>query len=159
MSQSDPKSPDPDKKDLRLRSFDRSLPMALLRARDSVMKKFIPTLQEYGLSAQQWRSIRALIQEDGLEISTLAKRCHLLMPSMSRIIQNLESRNLLVRKNVESDQRRNAIYLTAAGRNLFKQIEPKSVESYEHITRQFGEENLEKLYALLQVLIDSLDQD
>jgi homoprotocatechuate degradation regulator HpaR len=144
---------------LRLRSFDRSLPMSLLRAREAVMKKFIPSLQEHGLSTQQWRSIRALIQEDGLEISTLANRCHLLLPSMSRIIQNLEARDLIKRASVKADQRRNAIFLTDAGRELFKAIEPKSAERYEFITQQFGEEKLEQLYELLQDLVISLEEN
>jgi len=145
--------------ELHLRSFDRSLPMTLLRAREAVMKKFIPSLQEHGLSTQQWRSIRALMQEDGLEISTLANRCHLLLPSMSRIIQNLESRGLIERRSVKADQRRNAIFLTEQGRDLFRKIEPQSAERYEHITQQFGEEKLEQLYELLQDLVDSLEED
>ena len=49
-----------------LRGFNRSLPMALLRAREAVMKKFIPSLRENGLSSQQWRVIRALNEEQGL---------------------------------------------------------------------------------------------
>ena len=69
--------------------------MALLRAREAVMKKFIPALREHNLSPQQWRVIRALNEEDGLDISELAERCYLLMPSLSRIVPNLESRNLL----------------------------------------------------------------
>ena len=141
----------------RLRSFDLSLPMTLLRTREAVMKKFLPSLQEHDLSAQQWRSIRALVQQDGQEISTLAGRCRLLLPSMSRIIRNLEGRNLIERKSIKSDQRRNAIFLTDAGRNLFKQIEPKSIERYEHIEHQFGQEKLDQLYCLLDDLVASLE--
>lgn len=146
-------------KEVKLRGFDRSLPMTLLRAREAVMKKFIPSLQEHGLSTQQWRSIRALIQEDGLEISTLAKRTHLLPPSMSRILQNLESRNLIERISVASDQRRKKIFLTPAGKAIYKAVEPKSVERYERITQQFGEDKLEQLYTLLEDLVVSLDKD
>ena len=89
--------------DRNLRSFDRSLPMALLRAREAVMKKFTPSLRENDLSSQQWRVIRALNEEDGLDISELAARCYLLMPSLSRIIQNLERRDLINRAQSESD--------------------------------------------------------
>lgn len=123
------------------------------------MKKFIPSLQEHGLSPQQWRTIRALIQEDGLEISELSNRCHLLLPSMSRIIQNLESRNIVERRNVVDDQRRKAIFLSQHGRDLFAEIAPKSVERYEFITRQFGEQKIEQLYELLNDLVDSLDEE
>lgn len=140
-----------------LRDFDRSLPMLLLRAREAVMKKFIPSLREHGLSPQQWRVIRSLEQEDGLKIAELSKRCYLMLPSMSRIVQNLESRQFIERRFVATDQRRPALFLTEAGHQLFEQVAPKSVERYEDITHQFGYGKLELLYELLDDLVASLD--
>src|SRR5438105_334324 len=43
-----------------LRPFSQSLPMALLRAREAVMRHFRPSLQAAGLTEQQWRTMRAL---------------------------------------------------------------------------------------------------
>lgn len=141
-----------------LRGFDRSLPMSLLKAREAVMKNFTPTLKEHGLSAQQWRVIRSLEQEDGLEISELSKRCYLLLPSMSRIVQNLETRAFIVRKPVSTDQRKTALYLTEHARDVYKDIAPKSSERYENITNKFGYGKLELLYELLDDLIEVLDE-
>jgi len=142
-----------------LPQFDRSLPMSLLRAREAVMSKFIPSLKEHGLSAQQWRAIRSLDQEDGIEISELSKRCYLLKPSMSRIVQNLESRELIERRNVKSDQRRSALYLTKAGRGLVELVAPKSEERYQFINQQFGYGKLELLQELLEDLVNAIDED
>ena len=142
-----------------LRGFKRSLPMSLLRAREAVMKKFMPSLKEHGLSPQQWRVIRALHEENGLDISELSERCQLLMPSLSRIIQNLESRKLVERQSVETDQRRSAIFLTASGRVLFDLVAPKSIERYNHITEKFGYGKLELLYDLLDELVEKIEED
>ncbi len=142
-----------------LPEFDRSLPMSLLRAREAVMSKFIPALKEHGLSAQQWRAIRSLEQEDGIEISELSKRCYLLKPSMSRIVQNLEKRQLIERRSVASDQRRTALYLTQAGRNLVELVAPKSEERYQFISRQFGSGKLELLQELLEDLVNAINED
>jgi len=142
-----------------LPEFDRSLPMSLLRAREAVMSKFIPSLKEHGLSAQQWRAIRSLEQEDGIEISELSKRCYLLKPSMSRIVQNLENRLLIERRNVASDQRRTALYLTQAGRDLVQLVAPKSEERYQFISRQFGNGKLELLQELLEDLVNAINED
>jgi len=141
-----------------LRAFDRSLPMALLRAREAVMKKFIPSLRENGLSSQQWRVIRALNEEEGLDITELAHRCFLLMPSLSRIIQNLEKRKLVIRNQSSSDNRKSVISITAPGKKLFQKIAPKSVERYELITEKFGYGKLELLYELLDELIEKIDE-
>lgn len=142
-----------------LRDFKRSLPMSLLRAREVVMKKFLPSLQEHKLSAQQWRVIRALQDENGLDISELSIRCHLLMPSLSRIIQNLESRSLVERRTSSSDNRRSVIYLTKKGGQLFELIAPKSSERYDYITEKFGYGKLELLYELLEELVQKIDDD
>jgi homoprotocatechuate degradation regulator HpaR len=141
-----------------LRGFDRSLPMALLRAREAVMKKFIPSLRENGLSSQQWRVIRALNEEEGLDITELAHRCFLLMPSLSRIIQNLEKRELVIRNQSSSDNRKSVISITAPGKKLFQKIAPKSVERYDLITEKFGYGKLELLYELLDELIEKIDE-
>ena len=53
-----------------LREFDRSLPMALLRAREAVMARFRPLFRLHGVTEQQWRVLRAL--RDYLEQSRRA---------------------------------------------------------------------------------------
>ena len=145
-----------------LRDFDRSLPMALLKAREAVMRKFLPALRENGLSAQQWRVIRALMEENkeeenGLDATQLTQRCYLLGPSLSRILQNLESREIIDRQSSPTDNRRAIIRLTAAGRALFEQIAPRSAERYDHIAEAFGYGKLELLYELLDELVEKLD--
>ena len=144
--------------ELQLREFGKLLPMSLLRAREAVMKKFIPTLKKYDLSPQQWRVIRFLEQEDGLEMTELAERCFLMVPSMSRISKNLEARGLIIRKTVVNDQRRSELFLSTSGRKLYTKIAPKSAERYEHITQQFGEEKIELLYKLLDELVVTLKE-
>ncbi len=141
-----------------LGEFGKSLPMSLLRAREAVMKKFIPTLKKYDLSPQKWRVIRFLEQEDGIEMTELAERCFLMGPSMSRISRNLEARGLIKRRTVASDQRRSELFLTGSGRALYSKIAPKSAARYEHIAQQFGKKKLELLYELLDELVITLKE-
>ena len=95
-----------------LEDFDHSLPISLLRAREAVMRKFIPILRSHDLSPEQWRVIRVLKLDGSLELAQLSRRCFLLAPSLSRIAQNLENREILVRTTVQGDQRRSLISLT-----------------------------------------------
>ena len=141
-----------------MREFDRSLPMALLRAREAVMRKFTPALREHGLSAQQWRVIRVLVEEDALDASELAERCALLLPSLSRILQNLHRRGLIDRQVDADDQRRTLISITPAGRELFATLSPLNEARYAYITEKFGYGKLELLYELLDELVAKLDE-
>jgi len=140
-----------------MRNFDRSLPMALLKARESVMKTFLPHLRAHDLSPQQWRVLRALNDANELEISTLAARCYLLMPSLSRIISNLEKRNLVQRRTSLRDQRCSIISLSPSGQELVHIMMPESEAGYAHITAVYGHDKLELLYELLNELETKLD--
>jgi homoprotocatechuate degradation regulator HpaR len=142
-----------------LRSFERSLPMTLLETREAVMKKFIPSLKEHNLTPQQWRVIRALEHESDIDITTLATRCHLLTPSLSRIINHLVKENIIQRQSADSDQRRSKISLTELGQELFDKVAPASAERYADIESKYGVRKLELLYELLDDLIKTLEED
>lgn len=142
-----------------MRKFERSLPMSLLKARESVMKKFVPHLRDYDLSPQQWRVLRALYETEGMEMSELSEQCFLLMPSLSRIIQNLEARELVNRRISDKDQRRSIITLAEKGVEMVQIIAPKSEERYAHITNAFGYGKLELLYELLDELVEKLNDE
>lgn len=142
-----------------MRHFDRSLPMALLRAREAVMKKFSPALKEQGLSPQQWRVIRALVEEEALDATEISERCALLMPSLSRILQNLQKRGLVDRETASDDQRRSLVSITAAGRKLFRTLSPINEARYAYITEKFGYGKLELLYELLDELVQKIDEE
>ena len=147
-----------------MREFHRSLPMSLLKAREAVMTKFIPHLKEHGLSAQQWRVLRALMDNreagyEEVEMSAIAGKCYLLMPSLSRIIQYLEKRDLIKRRTSENDMRRSMISLSDEGIRLVELMAPQSEAHYEYITKVFGYGKLELLYELLDELTYKLSED
>lgn len=132
-----------------IRPFADSLPMALLKARESVMRRFRPGLRAHAVTEQQWRVLRALSGLGPLEITELAARTCLLPPSLSRILPALESRGLVVRRGVASDLRRSAVSVTAAGLELIAAHAPQSERVYRAIEERFGAERLRQLSRLL----------
>jgi len=137
---------------LPMREFSRSLPMALLRAREAVMRQFRPSLRDAGLTEQQWRILRALAAGDQIEISELARETFLLGPSLSRILRDLEARRLIRRRSPQSDLRRGLVSVTPAGLALLSAVAPVSEAIYAEITRRFGAEKLEALHDMLHAL-------
>ena len=133
-----------------LRDFERSLPMELLRAREAAMSRFRPMLRDHGLTEQQWRVIRALAHYESMDASELARRSLLLAPSLTRILQHLETEKLVRRKSDASDQRRSVLALTPRGRKLFASVAPDSAALYEEIEATFGRERMALLYDLLR---------
>ncbi len=142
-----------------MRRFNRSLPMTLMKAREAVMREFTPHLREHGLSAQQWRVLRALEEEQAMDATEIANRCALLMPSLSRILQNLEARGLVTRVPAEDDLRRTLVTISTDGKKLFEIIAPLQEQRYEQITERFGYGKLELLYELLDELIEKVGEE
>lgn len=138
------------KKAAALRDFEHSLPMELLKAREAAMARFRPMLRDHGLTEQQWRVIRALADYDRIDASELARRSFLLAPSLTRILQHLESAKLVKRLSDASDQRRSVLTLTARGKKLFSEVAPDSALLYADIESSFGTERLALLYELLE---------
>jgi homoprotocatechuate degradation regulator HpaR len=142
----------------KMRRFEHSLPMALLRAREAVMAYFRPLHRERGVTEQQWRVIRALHEGPPIDISTLADRTFLLMPSLSRILRQLARRGLVARQTQRADHRRAMISLTRAGRAMINKGSRRSEDQYADITRRFGAARLRNLYALLADLETALQR-
>ncbi len=123
------------------------------------MARFRPMLRDHGLTEQQWRVIRALAAMDNIDAGELARRSFLLAPSLTRILQFLESEKLVNRSSDANDQRRAVFSLTVAGQKLFSRVGPDSEALYAEIEREFGVEKLETLYGLLAEFYQTLSAD
>jgi homoprotocatechuate degradation regulator HpaR len=139
-----------------MRDFSRSLPMALLRAREAVMRQFRPSLREHDLTEQQWRILRALAAVETIEVTELARIAFLLGPSLSRILRDLEARGLIARKLVARDQRRSMLSIVPKGLKLIAQVAPHSEEIYAEISGRYGARKLAELHKMLGELEVSL---
>ncbi|MDC1302166.1 homoprotocatechuate degradation operon regulator HpaR [bacterium] len=142
-----------------MRDFSASLPMALLQAREAAMQLFRPLLAEHDLTEQQWRVLRALSASDEpLEVGAIVDATFLLAPSLSRILKDLDGRNLVRRSPVATDQRRAEISLTEHGYALVASVAPQSEAIYNQIEEAFGDKALQRLLRQLAELRDTTDR-
>jgi len=141
---------------LRLRHFSKSLPMSLLRARESVMRHFRKSLREFGVTEQQWRVLRALSTKPQMEVAELARATFLLGPSLSRILVDLDQRGLILREPDPADLRRWMISLSPSGSALIDNVTPVSEAIYREISQRFGEDRLSQLQDLLAELEEAM---
>ncbi|ANW03487.1 homoprotocatechuate degradation operon regulator HpaR [Bradyrhizobium icense] len=139
-----------------MREFSRSLPMSLLRAREAVMRQFRPSLRNHGLTEQQWRILRALTAVDTIEVTELARVAFLLGPSLSRILRDLEARDLIERRTAKADLRRGEVSISSKGLKLIEAVAPTSEAIYAEITDRYGARKLAELQDMLGELERSL---
>ncbi|NOX72322.1 MAG: homoprotocatechuate degradation operon regulator HpaR [Alphaproteobacteria bacterium] len=136
----------------RLSNAEKSLPIMLLRARETVMQRFRPMLKAHGLSEQQWRVLRVLNEQGPSAPTTLASRAVILMPSLTRILANLAGRGLIERARHAEDGRRQVASLTSLGRDLIAEITPQSAAIYATLEAEFGADEVHDLMQALRRL-------
>lgn len=140
-----------------MRSFSRSLPMALLKARESVMVRFRPMLRAHGLTEQQWRVLRAMsAAERRLRPMEMAQMTFISMPSLSRLLKTLEARALITRGHHAGDLRGSEFGLTQAGHAMVAEIAPHSEATYSEIEGLVGHAEIEQLYYVLEQIVQRL---
>ncbi|MDY4300510.1 homoprotocatechuate degradation operon regulator HpaR [Pseudomonas salmasensis] len=130
----------------------QSLTLALLQAREAAMSFFRPSLNEHGLTEQQWRIIRILEQHGELEIYQLAELACILKPSMTGVLVRMEAAGMVHRRKAEQDQRRVLITLADKGKASFESMSQCMEANYQRLQDQFGAEKFQMLLGLLDDL-------
>ena len=135
-----------------LRKTARSLPIALLRARETVMGPIREMLTKSGISEQKWRVLRVLDEMGPVEQTAIAEAACLLLPSLTRILFAMEKDGYLVRRTDDNDRRKSIVELTDAGRALIARHADESNAIMTRLERRFGEKKVAELLDLLEDL-------
>ena len=137
-----------------IRRFSESLPMLLLRARETAMARFRPVLHAHGVTEHQWRALRALHDLGELTAAGLAAECAILAPSMTRILRNLSERDLVLVRRSKRDARELQVRISAKGKRLVRIVGPLVEKEYSKIRERLRPDRLEALYVDLRHLIE-----
>ena len=132
-----------------LPSTARSLPIALIRAREGVMAPIREMLSETGITEQQWRVLRVLAEFGRMDTKTLADRSSLLFPSLTRIAATLRDKGLVTQTRDDADRRRQFIEITAEGQRIIDDHTPRAAEIVAGFREVLGEADYETLLDLL----------
>lgn len=134
----------------------RNLPLLLLHARERVLAGFRPLLAAEGLTEQQWRVIRGLLETGPLEPREIVVRCGISGPSLAGVLARMEDLGLVRRERLAHDQRRLHVSLTAASRAAAARLAPAIDARYAALEEQVGAGRLATVYAVLDDLIDRI---
>ncbi|GGA26384.1 homoprotocatechuate degradation operon regulator HpaR [Neptunicoccus cionae] len=130
-------------------STSRSLPIALMRAREGVMIPIREMLADTGITEQQWRVLRVLSEFGALDSTTLADRASLLFPSLTRIAATMRDKGLITQTRGEQDRRKQIIAITPEGQKIIDDRTEEAVQIVADFKDRLGLEKYEQLLDLL----------
>ena len=137
----------------------RNLPLLLLQAREGVLAHFRPILSQHGVTEQQWRIIRALLEAQGpLEPRQIGQLCRISSPSLAGVLARMDELGLVLRERVAEDQRRVMVSLSPRSRSLATQMAPQIEATYGRLEAHIGADVVARIYASLDEMIKALGE-
>jgi len=122
-------------------------------------------LQPHEITTEQFSLLRRLNEQDGISQKELAKRVGKDQTNITRILDQLERKGLVIRKPNQEDRRSFLAYVTDEGRALDEILVPIEQEVIRKVLADLSEENVRHLKTLLtrieqkaSGLIDSLER-
>ncbi len=102
------------------------------------------------LSKEQWSVLKRLKINDGQPQNDLAFITHRDKTSMTRLVNTMENKDLVVRKIDENDKRVNRIFLTNHGKKVIKKVEPIMFDLVPEVQENLSEKEIEVLITALK---------
>ena len=136
-----------------------NLGMLIRTAHNSMTEKFVQNVYDSGLniSMDQWMILGPIWQLESPSQKDLGEICLRDKPTITRIIDSLEDKSLVVRVPDQIDHRIKRVILTNAGKQLFYDVLPIMEKTREEVRGDIPEEEIEIFKNVLSKIIKNLN--
>ena len=136
---------------------ETSIVWLISKSRHLLKRKLHDELKDYDISLEQWAILSRVYRTEGCNQKKLAEMSLKDRAAVTRILNILENKELVERKNSAYDKREFLIYLTDEGYDLYTKTSELMSQSLHEINSIFSESELEKLGLSLNKLISNLE--
>lgn len=136
---------------------ETSIVWLISKSRHLLKRKLHDELKDYDISLEQWAILSRVYRTEGCNQKKLAEMSLKDRAAVTRILNILENKELVERKNSTYDKREFLIYLTDEGYELYTKTSELMSQSLHEINSIFSESELEKLELSLNKLISNLE--
>lgn len=109
------------------------------------------------VTPEQWAVLNKLFLNGGLSQSELAEQTWKDKPTITRILDTLEKRGLVVRGRDQADRRRYRVHLTMAGVELRDKLLDVTRAQGERLAKGFDEQEIEGLRRSFDRMLSNLE--
>lgn len=122
-------------------------------------RKFDASVEQFGLTRTQWRTLAYLYRSPGLTQTQLAKRLELERASIGQAIDRLEELQYVERRSAENDRRVWEVHLLPAAIELLPALRREADALYARMLDNVAATELTQLAETLTTLRDNLDNE
>lgn len=131
--------------------ISRKVLVALMQAGNDVTEDINTTVQQFGLSIQQFNVLRILRGRKGEAASLECVTNEMIhrMSNTSRLVDRLIEKRLVTRKTCENNRRKVEIFITKNGLTMLEEIEPVLEAIEKKLTKTLSETEKKQLFELI----------
>ena len=118
-------------------------------------KKFFSD-KKFNITPAQWEALNQLWNKDGMSQAELSDRIMKDRPFTTRLVDDLEKKTMVYRKQDKKDRRSNKVFLTAKGRTLKFQILPEYFKLTESLLKGVSNKEMDQLTAICTKLSENI---
>ena len=138
--------------------FHMNMGMLINSAQRAMTKKFVQNATDSGLdiSLDQWMVLGPIWQLESASQKELGEICLKDKTNITRIINALEQKNLVVRVEDQIDHRIKRVVLTNAGKQLFFDVLPIMEKTREEVRKDISNKDIETFKVVLSKILENL---
>ena len=141
--------------------FHMSMGMLINSAHRAMTKRFVQNAMKSGLdiSLDQWMVLGPIWQLESASQKELGEITLKDKTSITRLVDILEKKNLVVRVEDQIDHRIKRVILTNAGKQLFFDVLPIMEKTREDIRKDISDQDIETFKKVLSSIIVNLEDE
>tara|TARA_B110000014_G_C19923927_1_gene477974 strand:+ start:186 stop:638 length:453 start_codon:yes stop_codon:yes gene_type:complete len=138
--------------------FHMNMGMLINSAQRAMTKRFVQNATESGLdiSLDQWMVLAPIWQLESASQKELGEMCLKDKTNITRIIDALEQKNLVVRIEDQIDHRIKRVVLTNAGKQLFFDVLPIMEKTREEVRKDISDQDIDTFKIVLSKILENL---
>ena len=141
--------------------FHMSMGMLINSAHRAMTKRFVQNAMQSGLdiSLDQWMVLGPIWQFESASQKELGEITLKDKTSITRLVDILEKKNLVVRVEDQIDHRIKRVILTNAGKQLFFDVLPIMEKTREEVRKDISDQDIETFKKVLSSIIVNLEDE
>ncbi|MEF9875562.1 MAG: MarR family transcriptional regulator [Gordonibacter sp.] len=121
-------------------------------AQRSISRSLEVTLKPYDITPGQWNLINQLDRTGGLSQKELAQITKKEQATITRYLDTLERKDLVVRTRHKTDRRSHVVNITDKARELIETVTPLTVDTANRLIEGIGQADINQFVATLDAL-------
>lgn len=135
------------------RFVDSYLAFLLAQASSRISREFHREVEAVGLSVTEWRVLASLEGSEGEAIGVLSQLTLTKQPTLSKVVQRMETEGIVARTRVRTDRRQTVVRITPKGHRLTDALRERAIEHQKLVLEPFGQDNARMLISMLKALL------